>query len=200
MVGPSPPYEVGGRPHVSKDDSPCKAKESGETAALFRFARTFRVYRAVFCCRSLSLTQARQAVRQKPYSVQLWLIVAQTFYDVRLVFAHRAFCASEIFLRAAAERVRFSFFGFVCKLVRRRPTKPPMTWITWSSRSRSFSSSFNTPARFAMYSPLMLFEITARPYYRSTGTNPRLSTLRSSLGNQFARDAVDTDALHCPLA
>jgi hypothetical protein len=51
-----------------------------------------------------------------------------------------------------------------------------------------------------MYSPLMLFGITARPYYRSTDTDARLSTLRSPVGGQFARDAIDIDALHCPHA
>jgi hypothetical protein len=51
-----------------------------------------------------------------------------------------------------------------------------------------------------MYSPLMLFEITARPYYRSTGTDAKLSTLRSLVGGQFARDTIDIDALHSPHA
>jgi hypothetical protein len=43
------------------------------------------------------------AVRQKSY------IVRPDVNDVRLVFAHRAFCAS--FLRSAAEIVRFGLFG-----------------------------------------------------------------------------------------
>lgn len=104
--------------------------------------------------------------------MQVWLIVPPDVYDVRLVFAHRAFCASEIFLRAAAERVRFVLFGFACIPVRRRPTKLPITWITWSRRPRSFSSSLQYPGEIR-HVPPQLFEITARPYYGSSGTDAK---------------------------
>jgi hypothetical protein len=50
--------------------------------------------------------------------------------------------------------------------VRCCPAKLPITWITWSRRPRSSSSSFNTPARSAIVFPLILLEMTARPYYR----------------------------------
>jgi hypothetical protein len=126
---------------------------------------------------------------------ELWLIVRRDVYDVRLVFAHRAFCATEILLRAAAERVRLSFFGFVRKLVRWRPTKLPMTWITWSSRPRSFSSSSNTPARSTMYSP----SCNNCPYILQINRYRRQAIHREiACGSTvLARNAIDIDALHC---
>lgn len=75
---------------------------------------------------AFALAQARP-LSDRNLKACSWLIVHPEVLDVRLVFAHRAFCASEIFLRAAAERVRFGLFGFACIPVRRRPTKLPIT-------------------------------------------------------------------------
>jgi hypothetical protein len=109
-------------------------------------------YAAFFCCLTFAQrARCAAAILLRPAR----LIVRTGASTDRFVFAHRAFWASEIFLRAAADNVRFDLFGFIRIPVRFRPTKFPSTWITWSSRLRSCSSSFNTPARFAMVFPLM---------------------------------------------
>jgi hypothetical protein len=59
-----------------------------------------------------------------------WLIVRMGVDSARLVFAHRAFCSSEIVRRADAESLRFGLFSFVWTPVRFLPIKLPITWIT----------------------------------------------------------------------
>jgi hypothetical protein len=85
-------------------------------------------YAAFFCC-ALDLAQrARCAAAILLRAARL--IVRTGASTDRLVFAHRAFCASEIFWRADAESVRFALFSFVRIPERFRPTKLPITWIT----------------------------------------------------------------------
>jgi hypothetical protein len=108
-------------------------------------------YAAFFCC----LTFAQRARCAAAILLRPARLIVCTFVGaaVRLVFAHRAFCASEIFRRAVADSVRFVPFGFVRIPVPFRPTKLPIAWMTWSRRARSCSSSFNIPARSAMVFP-----------------------------------------------
>jgi hypothetical protein len=85
-------------------------------------------------------------------------VYAAFFICFALTLAQRARCAAAIFRRAATESVRFGRFGFARIPVPIRPTKSPIIWITWFRRLRSCSNSFNTPARFAMASPLCCLE------------------------------------------
>jgi hypothetical protein len=144
---------VAGKPRTSVEGSSPRARSMHLTyRRLTRLGkRKERQTAALFAL--LAQLQERQLSDRSLVACSSGLWFVPDVYDVRLVFAHRAFCASEIFLRAAAERVRFGLFGLACVPVRRRPTKLPITWITWSRRPRSFSSSFNTAARSAMYSP-----------------------------------------------
>jgi hypothetical protein len=148
-----------------------KYRERDKLPLSFFLLGWYDLYAAFFCC---ALVLAQRARCAAAILLRAALLIVRTGASTdRLVFAHRAFCASEIFRRAAADSVRFDLFGFVRTPVRFRPTKLPITWMTWSRRARSCSSSFSTPARSAMVFPLTLFGITARPYYRSSGNDAR---------------------------
>jgi hypothetical protein len=129
----------------------CVIKRKPRALARGRYDR----YAAFLCCLTFAQrARCAAAILLRPAR----LIVRTGVGTARLVFAHRAFCASEIFLRAAADSVRFELFILIRMPVPFRPTKLPMTWMTWSRRLRSCSSSFNTPARSAMYSPSRCLE------------------------------------------
>ena len=85
-----------------------------------------RPYAALFCCALVLAQRARWAAAILLRAARL---IVRTFVGAaaRLVFAHRAFCASEIFRCAAAESVRFGLFGFIRIAVRFRPANVPMT-------------------------------------------------------------------------
>jgi hypothetical protein len=57
---------------------PAKQRER-ETAALFHFARTFRVHWAIFCCRSLTFASARQLFDRNLIACSFGLLFVQTF-------------------------------------------------------------------------------------------------------------------------
>jgi len=93
-------------------------------------------YAAFLCCLTFAQrARCAAAILLRPAR----LIVRTGVGTARLVFAHRAFCASEIFLRSAADSVRFELFILIRMPVPFRPTKLPMTWMTWSRRLRSRS-------------------------------------------------------------
>ena len=143
-------------------NSRCNAKI---TAANAEYTLRFP-YAAFFCCALVLAQRARCAAAILLRAARL---IVRTGVDAtRLVFAHRAFCASEIFRRAAAESVRFGRCALAWPRVPLRPTNSPTIWIACSKRLRSCSSSFNTPARFAMVFPLTLFEITAPSILHAT--------------------------------
>jgi hypothetical protein len=53
-------------------------QKRAEAAALFHFARTFGIYWAIFYCRSLTLTQARQLSDRNLIACSFGLLFAQT--------------------------------------------------------------------------------------------------------------------------
>ncbi len=97
-------------------------------------------------------------------------------------FAHRAFCASETFLRAAADKVRRGPLAPLradeALLV---PASGAKAAIAWSKRSRSCCSSFTISAIFAIRSPSRVFAPCLRigrsilhiwPIYWETSATP----------------------------
>jgi hypothetical protein len=103
-------------------------KESGTKVPLsFFLLGWYDLYAAFFCC---ALDLAQRARCAAAILLRAARLIVRTFVGAaaRLVFAHRAFWASEIFLRAAADSVRFGLR--VLRPVPFRPTKLPITWIT----------------------------------------------------------------------
>jgi hypothetical protein len=85
--------------------------------------------------------------------VRLGLGLAVPIWVFELLFAHRAFCARLIFLRAAADRVR-RFPGILPVRFPRAADAAPKRFTSPSALARALFNCWTTPDRFAMkFSP-----------------------------------------------